>query len=163
MYYHKMNRIYINTVCNVNVKSFYAWREATKTTKPPNGKVGRMCIWLFSKILTCFLWHRSRCCSQAHWGWTWTRLTSTLTKRCGKLWNILTSTSLSPTSRRSWKRSVRREERTSGRLRGCGYQTKCLCSAALFHALYAVVSSVWARGSWCVWLELSWGRPGSSS
>lgn len=26
-----------------------------------------------------------------------------------------------------------------------------------------VVCTVWARGSWCVWLELSWGRPGSSS
>lgn len=43
MYNHKMNIIY-NIVWNVNVKSFYTWLEATKTTtKLPTTKVG----WLY--------------------------------------------------------------------------------------------------------------------
>lgn len=65
--------------------------------------------------LLLWLFHRSPCSSQEPWGWTWIPLRSALMRRSGRLWNILTSTSLSATSRPSCRRSVQRVERTSGR------------------------------------------------
>lgn len=138
-----------------------------------------ICVWLSFYFLSC----RSLYCSLALWEWTWIPLTSTMMKRCGKHFNIPTLTSLWATVQQSWSWSVQRGERTSGRH---SYQRFRVDNNNIYNhsnnnnnnnndnnnqsypklagcVWTLIMSSVLARGSWCVWLELSSGKPGSWS